>query len=107
VDLVQPGVPAEPYRLLKLLIIAGSYLLFHLLFLVLQTIPGIGKSTAMHLIVVSDGFRKFENAKQFTCYIGLSPVEILSGSSVNGKTSISKQGNGKVRNLLFLCSFNA
>jgi transposase len=73
----------------------------------LRTIPGIGKSTAMHLIVVSDGFRKFENAKQFTCYIGLSPVETRSGSSVKGKRSISKQGNGYLRNLLFLCSFNA
>lgn len=77
------------------------------LFCRLQTIPGIGKSTAMHLILMSDGFRKFENAKQFTCYIGLSPVETRSGSSVRGKRSISKQGNGKLRNLLFLCSFNA
>ena len=73
----------------------------------LQTIPGIGSSTAMHLILMSDGFRKFENAKQFTCFIGLSPVETSSGSSVRGKRSISKQGNGKLRNLLFLCSFNA
>lgn len=73
----------------------------------LQTIPGIGKSTATHLIVMSDGFKKFENSKQFTCYIGLSPVETSSGSSVRGKRSISKQGNGKLRNLLFLCSFNA
>jgi len=73
----------------------------------LQTIPGIGKSTAIHLIVMSDGFRKFENAKQFTCFIGLSPVENRSGTSIRGKRSISKQGNGKLRNLLFLCSFNA
>ena len=73
----------------------------------LQTIPGIGKSTAMHLIIMSDGFRKFENAKQYTCFIGLSPVENRSGTSVRGKRGISKQGNGKLRNLLFLCSFNA
>lgn len=73
----------------------------------LQTIPGIGKSTATHLIVMSDGFRKFESAKQFSCFIGLSPVEKRSGSSVRGSSRISKQGYGTLRNLLFLCSFNA
>ena len=73
----------------------------------LQSIPGIGKSTALFMIVLSDGFEKFESAKQFTCYIGLSPVEKTSGSSVRGKSSISKQGNSKLRNLLFMCSFNA
>jgi len=53
------------------------------------------------------GFKKFESAKQFTCYIGLSPVEKQSGTSVKGSSHISKQGNGKLRNLVFLCSFNA
>lgn len=77
------------------------------LFSRLQSIPGIGKTTAMFMIVISDGFKKFESAKQFTCYIGLSPVEKQSGSSVRGHSRISKQGNGKLRNLLFLCSFNA
>jgi transposase len=77
------------------------------LFVRLQSIPGIGKSTAMFMIVLSEGFKKFESAKQFTCYIGLSPVEKRSGSSVRGRSGISKQGNGKLRNLLFLCSFNA
>ena len=77
------------------------------LFTRLQTIPGIGKSTAMFMIVISEGFEKFERSKQFTCYIGLSPVEKRSGTSVRGRSGISKQGNGKLRNLLFLCSFNA
>jgi transposase len=61
----------------------------------------------MFMIVLSDGFKKFESAKQFTCYIGMSPVEKRSGSSVRGRSGISKQGNPKLRNLLFMCSFNA
>ena len=77
------------------------------LFSRLQTIPGIGKATAMFMIVMSDGFKKFESAKQFTCFIGMSPVEKRSGSSVRGRRGISKQGNPKLRNLLFMCSFNA
>ena len=61
----------------------------------------------MFMIVMSEGFKKFESAKQFTCYVGLSPVEKRSDSSVRGRARISKQGNGKLRNLLFMCSFNA
>jgi transposase len=77
------------------------------LFSRLQTIPGIGESTAMFMIVLSDGFKKFESAKQFTCYIGMSPVEKRSGYGAGGRSGISKQWNPKLRNLLFMCSFNA
>lgn len=73
----------------------------------LQSIPGIGKSTAAFLIILTEGFDKFESAKQLICYVGLSPTEKVSGSSVRGSSRISKQGNPKVRNLLFMCSFNA
>jgi transposase len=61
----------------------------------------------MFMIVLSDGFKKFESAKQFTCYIGMSPVEKRSGSSVRGRSGISKHGNPKLKNLLFMCSFTA
>jgi len=59
------------------------------------------------LIILTDGFEKFESAKQFNCYTGLSPTEKTSGTSVRGARSISKHGNPKIRNLLFMCSFNA
>ena len=37
----------------------------------------------------------------------LTPVIRKSGSIVNGRSRISKIGNQKLRNLLFMCSFNA
>ena len=40
----------------------------------LQTIPGIGQKTAMFLIVVTDGFKKFETASQLCSYAGITPV---------------------------------
>jgi len=71
----------------------------------LQSIPGIGVKTALFLIVVTDGFKKFENAKQLCSYVGITPTIRVSGSSVRGRSS--KVGNRKLRNLLFLCSFSA
>lgn len=73
----------------------------------LTSIPGIGIRTALFLIVSTDGFKKFETASQLCSYIGITPIIRESGSSVRGRSRISKIGNKKLRNLLFLCSFNA
>jgi transposase len=73
----------------------------------LKSIPGIGLKTALFLIVITDGFSKFENASQLCSYIGITPTIRESGSSVRGHSRISKVGNKKLRNLLFLCAFSA
>ena len=73
----------------------------------LKSIPGMGVKTALMLIVMTDGFNRFENAKQLCSYAGITPIIRESGSSVRGRSRISKMGNKKMRNLLFLCSFSA
>jgi len=73
----------------------------------LTSIPGIGLKTALFMIVITDGFKKFENSKQLCSYAGITPTIRESGSSVRGRSRISKVGNRKMRNLLFLCSFTA
>lgn len=73
----------------------------------LNTIPGIGRKTSMLLIVSTNGFRDFESSGQLSSYFGLAPNERSSGSSVRGKSRISKRGDSLVRNHLFLCSFTA
>jgi transposase len=73
----------------------------------LKSIPGIGPKTAMMMLVFTDGFSRFDNSKELCSYAGITPIIRESGSSVRGKPRISKIGNVKLRNLLFLCSFNA
>jgi len=73
----------------------------------LKSIPGLGPKTVLYMILITEGFVKFESAKQIISYSGLSPTQRISGSSIRGKSRISKQGNSKLRNLLFMCSFNA
>lgn len=73
----------------------------------LKGIPGLGTKTALFLIVITDGFEKFETAGQLCSYVGITPTIRQSGSSVRGKSRISKVGNQKLRNLLFLCAFSA
>lgn len=73
----------------------------------LKSIPGLGIKTILFLIVITDGLTKFENASQLCSYAGITPTERRSGSSVRGKSRISKVGNKRLRNLLFMCSFTA
>jgi transposase len=73
----------------------------------LKSILGLGTKTALFLIVITDGFSKFETASQLCIYVGITPTLRVSGSSVRGKSHISKIGNRKLRNLMFLCAFSA
>jgi len=73
----------------------------------LNTIPGIGKKTAMILIVSTNGFRDFESSSQVSSFFGLAPAERRSGTSIRGRTRINKIGDPLLRNHLFLCSFTA
>lgn len=73
----------------------------------LKSIPGLGDRTVALLIILTEGFTKFENAGQLCNYAGITPTIRRSGSSVRGRSRISKVGNRKLRNLLFLCAFSA
>jgi len=73
----------------------------------LESIPGLGRKTAIILIVLTDGFSRFDSAAALCSYCGITPIIRKSGTSVNGRPRISKMGNQKLRNLLFLCSFSA
>lgn len=59
------------------------------------------------LVVLTGGFDRFNSASELCSYAGLTPLIRQSGSSVKGRPRISKMGNQKLRNLLFMCSFTA
>lgn len=73
----------------------------------LLSIPGIGPKTSVMLICQTNNFRNFDDVKKFLSYIGMSPRTYESGSSIKGKGHISKVGNGRLRSLLYLCSWTA
>ena len=73
----------------------------------LRSIPSIGNRTALMLVIITDGFSKFENAKQLVSYVGLCPRLYESGSSIKGKARICKMGMSRMRRLLYLCAMSA
>jgi len=73
----------------------------------LKTVPGIGKQTAIALIIVTNGFTRLTETRKLSCYSGLAPFPYSSGSSVKGRTKVSKMGDKKLKVLLNLSAWNA
>ena len=67
----------------------------------------MGIKTALFLIVVTDEFSKFEGASQLCSYAGITTTIRTSGSGLKGHSRISKIGNQKLHNLLFMRAFSA
>jgi transposase len=70
-------------------------------------IKGIGTLTIATILAETNGFDLFKNYKQLVSYSGFDVVERESGSSVTGKTRISKKGNSHIRRALFMPAFTA
>ena len=68
----------------------------------LKSIPGIGEKTTPWLLAYLGDGTRFNRGKEAAAYAGLSPVPFLSGSSVRGKTRISKKGHNDLRHILFM-----
>ena len=73
----------------------------------LCSIPGIGRKTAISLIVLTHSFERFENSRQLSSYCGLNPIIQESGSSIRGRSRISKTCNREIRKSLYMCSLAA
>ena len=70
----------------------------------LTSIKGIGVTLAAALIVATGGFTYFDNAKQLTRYLGLSPTYQQSGTSVNVKGHINRNGDSSLRSQLYIAA---
>lgn len=68
----------------------------------LASIPGLGERTLAILLAYGLGRERFEKARQFVAFAGLSVREHESGSSVRGKPRLSKVGHSRLRSALYM-----
>jgi transposase len=73
----------------------------------LCSIPSISRITATEFIIVSNAFKNFDTAKEFACFIGISPCINESGSSIRGYRGISRIGDAHTRSTLYMCAMMA
>ncbi len=78
----------------------------HTQLLLLLSIPGIGVATAA-LLLAEINFAAFGNARQVAAFVGVVPRLRQSGSSVRGRSRLSKIGASRVRHALYFPAVTA
>ena len=68
----------------------------------LQSIDGVGPVVALNMIVVTEAFTRFDNARQFNCFAGLAPFQYTSGSSQHSRARVSHRADKCIKTLLHL-----
>jgi transposase len=68
----------------------------------LDSIPGLGERTIAVLLAYGVSTHRFDTARQFVAFAGLSPRVRESGSSVRGKPRLSKMGHAALRGALYM-----
>lgn len=56
----------------------------------ISSVKGIGLINALNTIVYTNNFKSFDSPRKYACYIGVAPFDHTSGTSVRGKTQVSK-----------------
>ncbi|TAG01174.1 MAG: IS110 family transposase [Burkholderiales bacterium] len=72
----------------------------------LKSIKGVGPRVAQRMNALLSS-KSFKSAEAVAAYIGLNPVQHLSGSSVRGRSTLSKRGPSELRKLLYLPAVTA
>lgn len=68
----------------------------------LESIPGVGPATIMQVLAFIGDHSLFENAKKLSAFVGLNPKQNQSGTSINGRTRLSKMGNSSLRKAFYM-----
>lgn len=76
-------------------------------YLLVKSIPGVGRQTALHLIVITNNFVLFDDYRKLASYAGVAPFPYSSGTSIKGKNKVNPLANKKLKSLLSSCAVSA
>lgn len=77
------------------------------LYKIITSVVGIGPVVAVEMIITTNEFKNFDTANQFACHCGIAPFEHTSGTSLQGKTKVSKLANKRIRPLLHMAAVSS
>lgn len=71
------------------------------------SIKGVGKVLAAMLLVYTHGFQRLTDSRKLACYSGVAPFVYQSGTSVRGKTGVSKFANNDLKKVLHMAAVSS
>lgn len=76
------------------------------LFELVTSVDGVGEVLFWELVTTTDEFKKINDPKKYACYAGVAPFEHSSGSSIRGKTRVSRMGNKSTKRILHMAAMS-
>ena len=77
------------------------------LYQLITSVDGIGIITCSAILVKTNEFQNFTEAKKFACTAGIAPFDHTSGTSVRGKSRVSHSAHKDMKTLLHMCALGA
>ena len=72
----------------------------HRLYKLVTSVIGVNLIIGTHLLVYTNAFRSFTDARKFACYIGLAPFGQTSGTSIHVPDKVSHLANKRLKALI-------
>lgn len=73
----------------------------------LKTIPGVGTVISQTLVILTNGFTRFDNPRTLACHAGVAPFEYNSGTSVKTRNRVSYKANKRLKYLLHMAAMSS
>jgi len=71
------------------------------------SVKGVGKVLAAMLLVYTHGFNRLNDSRKLACYSGVAPFTYESGTSIRGKTGVSKFANNDLKQVLHMAAISS
>lgn len=71
------------------------------------SVKGVGKVLAAMLLVYTHGFNRLNDSRKLACYSGVAPFVYQSGTSIRGKTGVSKFANNDLKQVLHMAAISS
>lgn len=71
------------------------------------SVKGVGKVLAAMLLVYTHGFQRLADSRKLACYSGVAPFVYESGTSIKGKTGVSKFANNELKKVLHMAAISS
>lgn len=68
----------------------------------IRSIPGCGPKLVAQFLAYIGDLRRFKSAKALAAFIGVTPRQRKSGTSINGRTTLSRAGHSAARKSLYM-----
>lgn len=70
----------------------------------LCSVDGIGERIAVKMMVETNGFRDFKDARKFCCHAGVASFAYTSGSSIRSQNRVSHRADKSIKTLLHMAA---